>query len=213
MNESQRIFAWQPAHYARCDSAFNLFQTFAAAQAMLVLVTSLSSFIRVVFNKQINFGKYDSVILVSSYGIPATVSLVLVGLDWLGPSGFWWAVCVYCADLINSQSAAVHKSQTHCLSQNRNRNELCEVQHQETSIQMGKNLSFCRCHGDMRKNTGSIPFTISSSFHLVTFTFNIVCYSGIGIVLVNTKRRIDVNRNTVAFQKQFSRNDLCPCNQ
>ena len=49
-----------------------------------------------------------------------------------------------------------------------------------------------RCHGDLRKETGPIAFTITSSFHFATFIINIICYAGVGVVIIWNKRRINV---------------------
>ena len=65
------------------------FQTFSNAQSILVLITAISAFVTVAFNKRITFGKYDWMLLLATIGIPAAVSSVMAGLDWLGPSGFW----------------------------------------------------------------------------------------------------------------------------
>ena len=44
----------------------------------------------------------------------------------------------------------------------------------------------------MRKDTGPIAFTITSSFHMATFIVNIICYAGVGVVIMLNRRRINV---------------------
>ena len=46
----------------------------------------------------------------------------------------------------------------------------------------------------MRKDTGPIPFTVVSSFHIGTFLANIISYSGIGIVIMANRERINVSQ-------------------
>ena len=49
-----------------------------------------------------------------------------------------------------------------------------------------------RCHGDMRKQSGPIVFTVYSSFTIATFITNIICYLGVWITIVSTTKRINV---------------------
>ena len=79
-----------------------LFQTFSNAQSILVLITAMSAFVTVAFNKRITFGKYDWVLLLATIGIPATVSSVMAALDWLGPSGFWWVSLLFIVQMYPS---------------------------------------------------------------------------------------------------------------
>ena len=52
-------------------------------------MSAVIAFFMVALNKHIGFGKYDAVLLLLAIGIPATINGTEVGLDWLGPSGFW----------------------------------------------------------------------------------------------------------------------------
>ena len=65
------------------------FQSFGLAQGVLTTVIALSAFAAVSFNKHITFGKYDWKLLLTITSCPAIVGLIMLALDWLGPSGYW----------------------------------------------------------------------------------------------------------------------------
>ncbi len=68
---------------------FRSFQTPMIGQAIIVTVSAVTAFFMVVLNKHIGFGKYDVVLLLLAIGIPSAIGGTEIGLDWLGPSGFW----------------------------------------------------------------------------------------------------------------------------
>ena len=53
------------------------------------MITAISAFATVVLNRFITYGKYDWLLLTSTFGIPVIITSALAGLDWLGPAGFW----------------------------------------------------------------------------------------------------------------------------
>ena len=59
-------------------------------QAIIVTVSAVTAFFMVALNKQIGFGKYDARLLIFAIGIPCAICGTQIGLDWLGPSGFWY---------------------------------------------------------------------------------------------------------------------------
>ena len=59
------------------------------SQGILVMITAISAFATVALNKITTYGKFDCVLLLTTFGIPIIVSGVEAGLDWFGPSGFW----------------------------------------------------------------------------------------------------------------------------
>ncbi len=54
-----------------------------------MLITAISAFVAVAFNRRVWFGPHDVLLLGAAVGVPAGVSGVMAALDWLGPSGFW----------------------------------------------------------------------------------------------------------------------------
>ena len=66
-----------------------LLVTLITAQALMVMVVAILAFIMVVWEKRINFGKYDWRILSFASGIPLAAAIVLVSAGWLGPQGAW----------------------------------------------------------------------------------------------------------------------------
>ena len=68
--------------------AFNL-QVFIVAQSVVVLFTAVGAMIMVVFEKQIQLGRYDWGLILSAAGIPIAINLAGAFVPFLGQGGPW----------------------------------------------------------------------------------------------------------------------------
>ena len=62
---------------------------FGIAQNLLVLMTAVGTFVTVVRETVFHFGKYDWLVFICAYAMPAVVGVVFLCLDWFGPTGAW----------------------------------------------------------------------------------------------------------------------------
>ena len=68
--------------------AFALFEVIMAMN-VVVLLSAISLFLLVRFNRSISFGPYDVGLLLSAYGSPAIPAIAFSALGYFGSSGYW----------------------------------------------------------------------------------------------------------------------------